>query len=221
MSESRHPNIERHVHPMRVTHRSALIFAVLTTIVLLLALVGARPAQAASYHCQHRVQDGIWSWTYNRDSYTTGLSPTRHPVKPQTEYITVQVCDNKVAADRFRPTRETQCLTDPNHSPAHTGTTFNGFIHLQEASTRVNPVAHKVEEDGSPEHRCETHGIPRDVQRWMRWVDRPVVSVVTMQNLRFPYPDPVTDWRTSGGSRDRRMYRSAVDLVGVKYWPRY
>jgi hypothetical protein len=31
----------------------------------------------------------------------------------------------------------------------------------------------------------------------------------------------VTDWRTSGGSRDRRMYRSAVDLIGVRYWPGY
>jgi hypothetical protein len=81
---------------MRVTQRSALTFAALTLITSVLALVGATPARAASYHCQHRVQDGIWSWTFNHDSYTTGLSPTRHAVKPQTEYITVQVCDNKV-----------------------------------------------------------------------------------------------------------------------------
>jgi hypothetical protein len=206
---------------MHVSKRSAVIFAALTLITLILALVGARPAQAASYHCQHRVQDGIWSWTYNRDSYTTGLSPTRHAVKPQTEYITVQVCDNKVAADRFRATRETQCLTDPNHSSAHTGATFNSFIHLQEASTRVNPVAHKVEEDGSPEHRCETHGIPRDDAA----VDAvggsaggvggdDAESAVSVSGSG----DGLADVVGVAGSAD---VRSAVDLVGVKYWPGY
>jgi hypothetical protein len=116
---------------MHVSRRSALTSRPSPPSSCILALLGARPAQAASYHCQHRVQDGIWSWTYNRDSYTTGLHPTRHAVKPQTEYITVQVCDNKVAADRFRATRETQCLTDPNHSSAHTGATFNAFIHCR------------------------------------------------------------------------------------------
>jgi hypothetical protein len=59
------------------------------------------------------------------------------------------------------------------------------------------------------------------MQRWMRWVDRPVVSVVTTQNLRFPYPDPVTDWRTSRWVAGSADVRSAVDLVGVKYWPGY
>jgi hypothetical protein len=60
---------------MHVSRRSAVIFAALTTIILILALLGARPAQAASYHCQHRVQDAVWSWTFNKDSYTTGLAP--------------------------------------------------------------------------------------------------------------------------------------------------
>jgi hypothetical protein len=206
---------------MRVTHRSGLIFAATTTIILVLALVGARPAQAASYHCQHRVQDAVWSWTFNKDSYTTGLAPVRHAVKPETVYVTGQQCDNRYVSDRFRVKSLTYCLTDPTHSSWHTGATFNAFFHVREASTRVNPPAYKVEEDGSPEHVCERHGIPRDDQRWMRWVDRLVVSVVTTQNLKFPLPDPVTNWRTSSGSTERRMYESDIARVGVRYWPGY
>jgi hypothetical protein len=205
---------------MHVSHRSALTFAAIS-IIPGLAVVGTPPAEAASYHCQHKVQDAVWSWTFNRDSYATGGDGSvRHAVKPQSEYVTVQLCDNRVAADRFRIKSETQCLTDPNHSSRHTGATFNTFFHLQESSTRVNPAAHKVEEDGSPEHRCERHGVPREDQRWMRWVDRPVASVVTTQNLRF-WPDASTDWRTSSGSRDRRMYRSDTARVGFPYWPGY
>jgi hypothetical protein len=205
---------------MRVTQRSVLIFAAATTIILVLALLGARPAQAASYHCQHRVQDAVWSWTFNKDSYTTGLNPVRHAVKPQTQFFTMQACDNSRAADRFRATSETQCLTDGNHSRLHTGATFNSFLHLREAGTRVNPGAHKVEEDGSPEHVCERHGIPRDDQRWMRWVDRPEVSVTTTQNLRL-LPDASTNWRTASGSTERWMYESDIARVGVRYWPGY
>src|SRR3954451_17254075 len=185
------------------------------------APVATAPAEAASYHCQHRVQDGVWSWTFNKDSYTTGLTPVRHAVKPQTEYLTMQVCNNKYKADRFRVTSETQCLTDPHHSSKHTGATFNSFIHVLDASTKVNPAAHKIEEDGSPEHRCERHGIPRSDQRWMIGSDRIVVSVTTTQNLRFPYPDPSTHWRTSTGSTDRRMRAADLGLIGVPYWPGY
>src|SRR3954452_18930039 len=206
---------------MRVTQRSALTFAALSIIVLVLALLGARPAQAASYHCQNRVQDAVWSWTFNKDSYTTGLAPVRHAVRPQTVYVTGQQCDNRYASDRFRIKSLTYCLTDGNHSRLHTGATFNAFFHLREASTRVNPPAYRVEEDGSPEHVCERHGIPRSDQRWMRWVDRPVVSVTTTQHLRFPYPDPSTHWRTSTGSTDRRMRAADLGLIGVKYWPGY
>jgi hypothetical protein len=205
---------------MRVTQRSVLIFAAATTITLLLALLGARPAQAASYHCQHRVQDAVWSWTFNKDSYTTGLAPVRHAVRPQTMYVTGQQCDNRFRPDRFRVKSLTYCLTDGNHSSWHTGATFNAFFHLREASTKVNPPAYKVEEDGSPEHVCEAHRIPRDAQRWMRWVDRLVVSVTTTQNLRFQ-PDPVTNWRTASGSTVRRMYESDISRVGVRYWPGY
>jgi hypothetical protein len=205
---------------MRVTQRSALTLAAATIIVLVLALLGATPARAASYHCQHRVQDAVWSWTFNKDSYTTGLAPVRHAVRPQTVYVTGQQCDNRYVSDRFRVKSLTYCLTDGNHSRWHTGATFNAFFHLREASTKVNPPAYRVEEDGSPEHVCERHGIPREDQRWMRWVDRPVVSVVTAQNLRFQ-PDPVTNWRTSSGSTERRMYESDIARVGVRYWPGY
>jgi hypothetical protein len=205
---------------MRVTHRSALTIAATTTIVLLLALLGARPAQAASYHCQHRVQDAVWSWTFNKDSYTTGLAPVRHAVRPQTVYVTGQQCDNRFRPDRFRVKSLTYCLTDGNHSSRHTGATFNAFFHLREASTKVNPPAYRVEEHGSPEHACGQQGIPRSDQRWMRWVDRLVVSVTTSQNLRLQ-PDPLTNWRTSSGSTERRMYESQIGRIGVRYWPGY
>jgi hypothetical protein len=205
---------------MHVSRRSAVIFAALTTIILILALLGARPAQAASYHCQHRVQDAVWSWTFNKDSYTTGLAPVRHAVKPQTVYVTGQQCDNRYASDRFRVKSLTYCLTDPTHSSWHTGATFNAFFHVREASTKVNPPAYKVEEDGSPEHRCEAHGVARSDQRWMRWADELEASVVTEQNVKY-LPDASTHWRTSTGSTERRMYESDIARVGVRYWPGY
>lgn len=198
----------------------ALVAAALTLAVGA-PVATAPPAEAATYHCQHRVVDGVLSWRFDRDSYTTGLDPVRHPVKPQIEYLTAQICNNKYREDRFRVKSETQCLTDPKHSSKHTGATFNSFIRLLDAGTKVNPPAHKIEEDGSPEHVCERHSIPRSDQRWMKGSDRPVLSVTTTQNLKFPYPDPFTLWYTSSGSPRLLLRVSAFDILGVPYWPGY
>jgi hypothetical protein len=209
---------------MRVTQRSALTFAAAIIIILILAFLGATPARAAaSYHCQHRVQDAVWSWTFNKESYIIfgpNPLPTRRHVRPETVYVTGQQCDNRYVSDRFRIKSLTYCLTDQNHASRHTGATFNAFFHLRHASTKVNPPAYRVEEDGSPEHVCERHGIPREDQRWMRWADGLEASVVTAQNIRFQ-PDPVTNWRTASGSTERRMYESDIARVGVRYWSGY
>lgn len=204
-------------------------------LLLAVALIGAlfgigagstAPAQAASFHCPHKVQNGVWSWTYTKDDYLTFTRagfPVRHKVSPETNYVTMQLCDLKLRPDRMRIISQTYCLTDQNHSSLHTGATFDPYYKLGLDFTRVNPVPAKVEEDGSPEHRCERHDTARAVQRWFKWADRPYAHMVTTQNQKYlgSLNDSGRTWRTTDGATYRRMYRSQVGAIGVNYWPGY
>lgn len=222
-------DLARATSPDGLSSRQRAVLGLAVALIGALFGIGAgssAPAEAASFHCPHKVQNGVWSWTYRGDdyyTYTRGGFPIRHVVSPETEYVTMQICDLAVRPDRMRIISNTYCLTDQNHSILHTGATFNPYFKLGLDYTNVNPVAAKVEEDGSPEHKCERHDIARSKQRWFRWMDRPYAKMITTQNQRLlgEWNDSSRTWRTSDGSSSRRMYRSAVGTIGVFYWPGY